>query len=158
MVNCKTIILQGVKPRLNESCFVIYHSEDCSSCGFLQPVLLLIICIAAMRDQERKNWGTLTQPLYISNLKEEIILAPNTSKVCKPMQKDSREIVLNRRKYGSCSRAVMQPRSIGPCKTSKEAAQYPAGLLPHAPGEVLQLSSPLSATTLHCTRECRNLW
>lgn len=37
----EVIILQGVKLRPNKSCFVIYHSEDCSSCSFLQPVLLL---------------------------------------------------------------------------------------------------------------------
>lgn len=150
-MNCKTIILQGVKPRPNESYFLIYHSEDCSSCGILQPVLSLIICIAVMRDQERINWGTLTQPLYISNFKEEIILAPNISKLCKPMQRDSWKIVLNRRNYGSCSRIFMQPRLIHPCKTSKEAAQYLAGLLPHALGEVFQLNSSLSAATLHCT-------
>lgn len=39
----EAIVVQEVKLRLIESCFVMNHSEGRSSCGFLQPALLLIL-------------------------------------------------------------------------------------------------------------------
>lgn len=122
MVDGETITPQGVKPRPTESCFVIYHSEGCSSCGFLQLVFLLITCIAALRDQEKTLGHTDPATLY-SKFKRENKSCPKGLKLFKPMQRDSWKIVLNRRKYGCCSSIVMQLQSIGPCKTSKEAAQ-----------------------------------